>query len=257
MPITIAITYDSLLGAEARTTDPLAGALLAHASFRKVFDDEDEAPLPEHMRGLHSLPYTTSSHDLCRAVSHAAEMLRAARFHVDLDPDLYVGPTTTFTDPQGIKFVGAAVLDAVDLVAAADDIVSTSRAIDQILDRNDGALVRLVEFFKVAADKARVAGESLPPALSTDLDAAAALTEQLCERLAETAVEIRLSAEPPAVQRQQQRSTVGVDTARSQAAARARAAGSSSVQSQPRPGAANHRIAAPLTRPDVTPPKRR
>ncbi|MGR7002453.1 hypothetical protein ACU686_37945 [Yinghuangia aomiensis] len=43
-PPTIAITHDVLLGAEARTTDPLAEALLVHAGFRQVVDDGSRTP---------------------------------------------------------------------------------------------------------------------------------------------------------------------------------------------------------------------
>lgn len=244
---TIAITHDHLLGVEARTTDPLAAALLRHAGFRPAFTDTEQTALPEELRGLHSLPYDLAGYDLHRAAIAAAEMLRAARFRVDLDPDLYVGPSTTLTDPAGTKFVGAAVLDATDLLAAATDPPAACRPLDQVLDPDDGALARIAEFFDVAADKARSAGEPLS-ALAHDLDVAADLALQMCERMEKAAEAVRPVEPNPAP-----RPDAATTEARTQAAARARAAGAPALQREPVQRSANHRIAAPLPRPSSAP----
>ncbi|UGQ10936.1 hypothetical protein LO772_29665 [Yinghuangia sp. ASG 101] len=122
--------------------------------------------------------------DMRRTASHAAEMLRAAGYRVQLDPRLYIGPSTTPSDPQGLKFVGAAVTDATGLLAAAHDAGQAERAVDHILDPTDGALARLHIFLEMAAQKYHDPAFRAPQlwgAFAQAADALAELTTELTD----------------------------------------------------------------------------
>ncbi|GAA4947457.1 hypothetical protein GCM10023205_04230 [Yinghuangia aomiensis] len=247
-PAPIVIARDRFLGVGTITADPLVGALLVRAGFHASSHTEQELGLldADPGRRYYNLPHCGRSEEI-RAASHAAEMLRAARFQVDLDPPLYVGPTTTVTDPHGLQFAGAAILDATDLVAGADNLPAVCDALALVLDEYDGALARLTEFFEVAAEKAHAVGAPLQD-FARDFEAAAQLNTQLWERLAEAADATRPTEPTP----HDLPPSTAMLAARHSAAVRARAAGAPAVTREPVPLSANHRIAAPLPRPNPT-----
>lgn len=157
------------------------------------------------------------------------------------------GEPALSTDPRGLNFVGAAVLDATDMLAAADTLLTVCDALAQVLDENDGALVRIAEFFTVAAEKARTVGDPMST-LAHEFDVAAELTGQLWERMADVA-----DATRPVVQPVLDRPpSAAMRTAQAQATVRARAAGAPAVVREPTPKSANHPAPAQLMRPAPT-----
>ncbi|MGJ5799832.1 hypothetical protein ACSCB1_11985 [Streptomyces europaeiscabiei] len=82
-------------------SDDLAATLLRHAGFQQIEDWYGRR---------HRQPTTTPQADRAAVASHAAEMLRAARYSVDLDPDLDTSRLTTPANPLGLYPAGAEVL---------------------------------------------------------------------------------------------------------------------------------------------------
>ena len=74
-------------------SDDLSATLLKHAGFQQIEDWYGRR---------HRLPTTTPQADRAAIASHAAEMLRAARYSVDLDPDLDTSRLTTPANPLGL-----------------------------------------------------------------------------------------------------------------------------------------------------------
>ncbi|MET8539905.1 hypothetical protein ABZW03_04505 [Kitasatospora sp. NPDC004799] len=117
------------------TSDDLSATLLRHAGFKQIDD--------WHGR-RHRLPTTTPNHEAAACATHAAEMLRAARYKVDLDPRLDVEPLTT---------VGQQILDLTDELRGSTDFAELAGVLDQLLDPDNGMLVRLQEALETTSEQ--------------------------------------------------------------------------------------------------------
>ncbi|MFD5437786.1 hypothetical protein ACFWJ4_37245 [Kitasatospora sp. NPDC127067] len=126
------------------TGDDLSATLLRHAGFKQIDD--------WHGR-RHRLPTTTPRPDAAAIATHAAEMLRAARYSVVVDPRLDTGRLATPTDPHGLKVTGQQVLQLTDQIRGASTATDAAEALDQILDPDDGVLSRLREALEAAAEQ--------------------------------------------------------------------------------------------------------
>ncbi|MFE4826764.1 hypothetical protein [Streptomyces sp. NPDC056672] len=185
--ITISIEPSGSVTAKG-ASDDLSAALLTHAGFRQIEDWYGRR---------HRLPTTTPQTDRASVASHAAEMLRAARYSVELDPGLDTGGRlTTPTDLYGAYVAGGHVLRLTDHIRGAANATEAALAVDQLLDATDGVLVRLQEALEAAGEQV------------TDLDDDAweladrltAASEQLAtvgKELTGTAAEIRILDSPP------------------------------------------------------------
>ncbi|MFB7128236.1 hypothetical protein [Kitasatospora sp. NPDC056273] len=170
------------------SSDDLSATLLRHAGFKQIQD--------WHGR-RHRLPTTTTRADRIAVATHAAEMLRAARYNVDLDPKLDSGLLTTPTDPQGLKVAGRQVLELADQIRGASSAADAATAVDQLLDPDDGVLTRLREALEAAAEQ--VAG--LAPdkyELSDRLSSGAELISTAEAELADTLSDLRTLGTAPA-----------------------------------------------------------
>ncbi|MDH6145500.1 hypothetical protein P3T35_007555 [Kitasatospora sp. GP30] len=116
-------------------SDDLSATLLRHAGFKQIDD--------WHGR-RHRLPTTTAPTDRAAIATHATEMLRAARYTVDLDPKLAAEPLNTAVQQ---------ILHLTDELRGATDFAELAGALDQLLDPNDGMLVRLQEALEIASEQ--------------------------------------------------------------------------------------------------------
>ncbi|MET8626630.1 hypothetical protein ABZW30_23205 [Kitasatospora sp. NPDC004669] len=116
------------------TSDDLSATLLRHAGFKQIDD--------WHGR-RHRLPTTTPRPDAAAIATHAAEMLRAARYNVDLDPRLEAEPVNT---------AGQQILHLTDQLRGSSDFAELAGALDQLLDPDDGMLVRLQESLEATSE---------------------------------------------------------------------------------------------------------
>ncbi|MDH6709164.1 hypothetical protein P3T27_005910 [Kitasatospora sp. MAA19] len=117
------------------TSDDLSATLLRHAGFKQIDD--------WHGR-RHRLPTTTAPADRASIAAHAAKMLRAARYKVGLDPRLEAEPLNT---------AGQQVLNLTDALRGATDFAELAEVLDELLDPDDGMLVRLQEALEIASEQ--------------------------------------------------------------------------------------------------------
>ncbi|MQS14724.1 hypothetical protein F7Q99_21270 [Streptomyces kaniharaensis] len=141
--ITINIEPSGSVSAKG-ANDDLSATLLKHAGFTEISDWYGRR---------HRLPTTTAQNDRAAVATHAAEMLRAARYSVQLDPDLDASRLTPPTDPHGLQVVGGQVLRLTDQIRGAANARAAANALDQLLDPADGVLVRLQEALGAAAEQ--------------------------------------------------------------------------------------------------------
>nr|BFD94081.1 hypothetical protein KitaXyl93_54410 [Kitasatospora sp. Xyl93] len=141
--ITISIEPSGSVTAKG-SSDDLSATLLRTAGFRQTEDWYGRR---------HRLPTTTAPADRAAIATHATEMLRAARYSVDLDPKLDLNRLTTPTDPNGLKVTGQQVLQLTDRIRGAATPAQAAEAIDQLLDPDDGILARLREALEAAAEQ--------------------------------------------------------------------------------------------------------
>ncbi|MFD8783801.1 hypothetical protein [Kitasatospora sp. NPDC059599] len=116
------------------TSDDLSATLLRHAGFKQIDD--------WHGR-RHRLPTTTPHPDAAAMATQAAEMLRAARYKVALDPRLAVEPLHT---------AGRQVLGLTDELRGSTDFAELAGVLDQLLDPDEGMLVYLQEALETASE---------------------------------------------------------------------------------------------------------
>ncbi|MEY9846380.1 hypothetical protein ABH940_003467 [Streptacidiphilus sp. BW17] len=140
MPITVTITAEPSGSVVARGGDSLAITLLNHAGF--AFTNDWHGP-------RHRLPTTMDRTEQRAIASHATEMLRAARYHVALDPAL----STTLANPLGSYTVGAELLQLTDQIRSAENGTELLRAVDHLLHPEHGALERLREALEAASEQ--------------------------------------------------------------------------------------------------------
>ncbi|GGT15153.1 hypothetical protein GCM10010222_66520 [Streptomyces tanashiensis] len=140
-PITISSEASGSVVAKG-ANDDLSAMILKHAGFRQIED--------WHGR-RHRLPTTTAVADRVAIASHAAEMLRAARYGVDLAPSLDVARMSTPTNPLGPYAAGAALLQITDRIRSAENGADLRQAVDQLLHPEHGALERVREALEAAS----------------------------------------------------------------------------------------------------------
>ncbi|WP_224277336.1 hypothetical protein [Streptomyces sp. LS1784] len=98
------------------TSDDLSATLLRHAGFKQIDD--------WHGR-RHRLPSTTPRPDAAAIATHATEMLRAARYKVDLDPRLDVAQLTT---------AGQRITDLTDALRGSTGFAELAGVLDGAVD---------------------------------------------------------------------------------------------------------------------------
>ncbi|MCO4695150.1 hypothetical protein LRR80_01198 [Streptomyces sp. RO-S4] len=125
-------------------TDDLSAQLLRHAGFQQIDD--------WHGR-RHRLPTTTPLADKVAIATHAAEMLRAARYQVDLPPSLDTARMSPPVHPLGPYPAGAELLKITDRIRAAENGADLQQAIDHLLHPDHGALERIREALEVAGEQ--------------------------------------------------------------------------------------------------------
>ncbi|MGW6901055.1 hypothetical protein ACWGF2_31325 [Streptomyces sp. NPDC054919] len=125
-------------------SDDLSASLLNHAGFQQIDD--------WHGR-RHRLPTTTPFADRVTIATHAAEMLRAARYDVDLPPSLDATRMSPPVHPLGPYTAGAELLQITDRIRAAENGADLQRAVDHLLHPQHGALERVREALETAGEQ--------------------------------------------------------------------------------------------------------
>lgn len=124
--------------------DDLSATLLKHAGFQQIEDWYGRR---------HRLPTTTPAADRAAIATHAAEMLRAARYRVGLDPSLDTARMTTPANPLGPYTAGAELLRLTDQIRSAENGEDLRRAVDHLLHPEHGALERVREALEAAGEQ--------------------------------------------------------------------------------------------------------
>ncbi|MFE3860283.1 hypothetical protein ACFXPT_07590 [Streptomyces goshikiensis] len=124
-------------------SDDLSAQLLRHAGFQQIDD--------WHGR-RHRLPTTTPAANKVAISSHAAEMLRAARYEVVLPPSLDTARTSAPVPVLGPYAAGAELLQITDRIRAAENGAGLQRAVDHLLHPEHGALERVREALEAAGE---------------------------------------------------------------------------------------------------------
>ncbi|MEU9319573.1 hypothetical protein [Streptomyces sp. NPDC048295] len=125
-------------------TDDLSAQLLKHAGFKQIDD--------WHGR-RHRLPTTMPLADQVAIATHAAEMLRAARYDVDLPPSLDTARMSPPIPVLGPYAAGAELLQITDRIRAAEDGADLQRAVDHLLHPKHGVLERAREALEAAGQQ--------------------------------------------------------------------------------------------------------
>ncbi|MER6132149.1 hypothetical protein [Streptomyces sp. NPDC001815] len=103
------------------------------------------------------LPWDMGDERENQMASHAARMLAAVGYQVELDPGLDVTRVATPTDPLGTRVYGQQILSLTDQLNGAETYAGAADLVEHVVDPDDGVLVRLGEFFEAAAVHANVA----------------------------------------------------------------------------------------------------
>ncbi|MGW6207467.1 hypothetical protein ACWF9B_28005 [Streptomyces sp. NPDC055089] len=125
-------------------TDGLAATLLKHAGFQQIEDWYGRR---------HRLPTTTPPPIRAATATYAAEMLRAARYGVDLDPSLDTARMATPANPLGPYAAGGELLRLTDQIRSAENGEDLRWALDQLLHPEHGALERVREALEAAGEQ--------------------------------------------------------------------------------------------------------
>ncbi|MEU9397379.1 hypothetical protein AB0D86_46280 [Streptomyces sp. NPDC048324] len=141
--ITINIEPSGSVSAKG-ASDDLSATLLKHAGFQQIEDWYGRR---------HRLPTTTPQADRAAIATHAAEMLRAARYSIDLDPDLDTNRLTAPANPLGPYAAGAEILRLTDQIRAAENGADLVQAVDHLLHPEHGALERVREALEAAGEQ--------------------------------------------------------------------------------------------------------
>ncbi|MBT2491979.1 hypothetical protein J7E96_26315 [Streptomyces sp. ISL-96] len=128
-------------------TDDLSAQLLKHAGFQQIDDWYGRR---------HRLPTTTPVADQVAIASHAAVMLRAARYGVDLAPSLDMARMSTPAPALGPYAAGAVLLQITDRIRSAENGADLQRAVDHLLHPEHGALERVREALEAAGEHINV-----------------------------------------------------------------------------------------------------
>ncbi|WP_329553682.1 hypothetical protein [Streptomyces sp. NBC_00696] len=124
--------------------DDLSATLLKHAGFQQIEDWYGRR---------HRLPTTTPAADRAAIATHAAEMLRAARYGVDLAPSLNTARISTTANPLGPYTAGAELLQLTDQIRSAETGADLLQAVDHLLHPEHGALERVREALEAAGEQ--------------------------------------------------------------------------------------------------------
>ncbi|MFC9854512.1 hypothetical protein ACIGW5_06460 [Streptomyces prasinus] len=125
-------------------TDDLSAQLLRHAGFQQIDD--------WHGR-RHRLPTTTPLADKVAIATHAAEMLRAARYEVNLPPSLDTTRMSPPMHPLGPYAAGAELLRITDRIRAAENGADLQQAVGYLLHPEHGALERVREALEAVGEQ--------------------------------------------------------------------------------------------------------
>lgn len=125
-------------------SDDLSATLLKHAGFQQIDDWYGRR---------HRLPTTTPAADRAAIATHAAEMLRAARYGVDLDPALDTTQVLTSANPLGPYTAGTELLQLTDQIRSAETGEDLRRTVDHLLHPEHGALERVREALETAGEQ--------------------------------------------------------------------------------------------------------
>ncbi|MEV7903046.1 hypothetical protein [Streptomyces anulatus] len=125
-------------------SDDLSATLLKHAGFQQIDDWYGRR---------HRLPTTTPAADRAAIANHAAEMLRAARYGVDLDPTLDTTKAFTSANPLGPYTAGAELLRLTEQIRSAETGADLKQVLDHLLDPEHGALERIREALEAAGEQ--------------------------------------------------------------------------------------------------------
>ncbi|ATW48215.1 hypothetical protein [Streptomyces peucetius] len=181
-PPDVVITRHPTGNVTAEGGDELAFTLLKRAGF----------VIETTPRSLwYRLPWDMGEARENQMASHAARMLSAVGYRVDLGPDLHVGPLTTPSDPQGKHVYGHQVLRLTDELNGAATYETAADLAEHVLDPHDGVLVRLGEFFEATAEQAKASETDAGWDLSYDFAEAAATLTALGEDLHVAADQLR------------------------------------------------------------------
>ncbi|GAA2314782.1 hypothetical protein Scani_48520 [Streptomyces caniferus] len=142
-PITITHEFSGSVVAKG-ANDDLSARLLKHAGFQQIED--------WHGR-RHRLPTTTPVADKVTIATHAAEMLRAAHYDVDLPPSLDAAPMSPPVPDLGPYAAGAELLRITDRIRAAENCDDLQRAVHHLLHPEHGALERVREALEAAGEQ--------------------------------------------------------------------------------------------------------
>ncbi|WP_042419773.1 hypothetical protein [Streptacidiphilus anmyonensis] len=144
MPITVTITAEPSGSVVARGGDSLSVTLLNHAGF--TFTNDWHGP-------RHRLPTSMGRAEQSAIAVHATEMLRAARYSVDLDPALSTIRAATAVNPLGPYTVGAELLRLADRIRSAENGTELRQVVDHLLHPEHGALERLREALEAVGEQ--------------------------------------------------------------------------------------------------------
>ncbi|MFE2639371.1 hypothetical protein ACFXKF_32205 [Streptomyces scopuliridis] len=122
----------------------LSATLLKHAGFQQIEDWYGRR---------HRLPTTAPAADRAAIATHAAEMLRVARYGVDLAPSLDTARIATPANPLGPYTAGAELLRLTDQIRSAENGAGLRRAVDHLLHPEHGALERVREALEAAGEQ--------------------------------------------------------------------------------------------------------
>ncbi|MEJ8653833.1 hypothetical protein WKI65_38795 [Streptomyces sp. MS1.AVA.3] len=142
-PITITHEFSGSVVAKG-ANDDLSVRLLKHAGFQQLED--------WHGR-RHRLPTTTPVADKVTIATHAAEMLRAAHYDVDLPPSLDAAPMSPPVPDLGPYAAEAELLRITDRIRAAENCDDLQRAVHHLLHPEHGALERVREALEAAGEQ--------------------------------------------------------------------------------------------------------
>ncbi|WP_399094142.1 hypothetical protein ACGH2B_25050 [Streptomyces sp. BBFR2] len=124
--------------------DDVSATLLTHAGFQQIEDWYGRR---------HRLPTTTPAAERVAIATHAAEMLHAARYDVDLDHRLDATRTATPALPLGPYTAGAELLRITDQIRSAENGEDLRHAVDHLLHPEHGALERAREALEAAGEQ--------------------------------------------------------------------------------------------------------
>ncbi|SDP40667.1 hypothetical protein [Actinacidiphila guanduensis] len=137
MPRTVTIAAEPSGAVVARGGDSLAESLLTHAGF--AYANGWHGP-------RHRLPTSMGREEQAAVASHAAQMLRAARYTVELDPVLDTAPG----DPQSL---GGQLLAVTDRIRGAESGAELADALAPLLHAEHGVVERVREALEAAGEQ--------------------------------------------------------------------------------------------------------